>query len=121
MNFKSIINNPTPYFLVASFQTYLIYHIYTKMCQVDQMRHMMDKIYTEQLNLKSNPNFSLLRDVSTNTLLTDTDELCLKNINLPSPTNKDEPCIEGTKTPSPNNDDIPDTSFFSLGNYLNKK
>ena len=97
---KSIINNPAPYFLVASFQTYLIYHIYTKMSQVDQIRHMMDKIYTEQLNLKSNPNFSLSRDVSTSTL-TDTEI-----ISPPSP---------------PNKDDIPPNSFFSLGSYLNQK
>jgi hypothetical protein len=106
MNLKSILNNPTPYLLVASIQTYFIYHIYTKMFQVEQMRHMMDKIYTEQLNLKSNPNFSLSRDVSTNTLLTDTDE----------------PDVEVSKPPSPQNkDDIPPNSFFSLGNYLNKK
>ena len=104
MNFKSIINNPTPYFLVASFQTYLIYHIYTKMCQVDQMRHMMDKIYTEQLNLKSNPKFTLSHDVSTNTLQTDINNSI----------------VEVTHSTSPqNNDEIPHTSFFSLGNYLN--
>ena len=106
MNFKSIINNHTPYFLVASFQTYLIYNIYTKMSQVEQMRYMMDKIYTEQLNLKSNPNFSLSRDVSTNTLFEDTGE----------------PIVEVTPPPSPpNKDDIPSNSFFSLGAYLNKK
>ena len=66
------------------------------MNQVDQMRHMMDKIYTEQLNLKSNPKFTLTRDVSTNTIInTELQQL-------------------------PNSGDIPSSSFFSLGNYLNK-
>lgn len=98
---KSFINKPAHYLLVASFQTYLIYHIYTKMSQVDQMRHMMDKIYTEQLNLKSNPKFTQTRDISTNTLT---------DIEIISP------------PPSPpNKDDIPQNSFFSLGSYLNQK
>ncbi len=98
MNFKSFINNPAPYILVASFQTYFIYHMYTKMNQVEHIRHMMDKMYTEQLNLKSNLKFTLTKDASTNT-----------------PNDNDFP-------PSPpSNNEIPATSFFSLGNYLNQK
>ena len=58
MIFKYIVSYQTPYLLVASFQTYLIYHIYIKMNQVEHMRHMMDKMYTEQLNLKSNLKFN---------------------------------------------------------------
>ena len=71
------------------------------MSQVDQMRHMMDKIYTEQLNLKSNPKFSLSRDISTSTL-TDSEIISPPS----SPPNKEV--------------EIPPNSFFSLGAYLNK-
>jgi hypothetical protein len=97
MIFKYILNNPTPYLLVASVQTYFIYYMYTKMNQVDQIRYMMDKIYTEQLNLKSNPKFTLTRDVSTNTII---------NTEVPSS--------------PPHKGEIHPSSFFSLGNYLNK-
>ena len=98
MIFKYIVSYQTPYLLVASFQTYLIYHIYIKMNQVEHMRHMMDKMYTEQLNLKSNLKFTLTKDASTNT-----------------PNDNDfQPSL-------PYNNEIPATSFFSLGNYLNQK
>ena len=98
MIFNSIINRASSYLLIASFQTYIIYHMYTKMNQVEHMRHMMDKMYTEQLNLKSNLKFTLTKDASTNT-----------------PNENDFP-------PSPpSNNEIPATSFFSLGNYLNQK
>ena len=72
--------------------------MYTKMNQVDHIRYMMDKMYTEQLNLKSNLKFTLTKDASTNT-----------------PNDNDFP------TSPPSNNEIPATSFFSLGNYLNKK
>ena len=77
------------------------------MCQVDQMRHMIDKMYTEQLNLKSNLKFTFTKDASTNTIHTNIDDCDIK-VNFPNTT----PNIV---------DQIPATSFFSLGNYLNKK
>ena len=95
MSIKYILNPYNSYLLIASVQTYFIYHMYTKMNQVEHMRHMMDKIYIEQLNLKNNTTFSFTKDASTNTIL--------------------------SEPPSPNNDDIPSASYFSLGTYLNKK
>ena len=95
MSIKYILNQYNSYLLIASVQTYFIYHMYTKMNQVEHIRHMMDKIYTEQLNLKNNTTFSFTKDASTNTIL--------------------------SEPPSPNNDDIPSASYFSLGTYLNKK
>ena len=98
MIFNSIINRASSYLLIVSIQTYFIYHIYIKMNQVEHIRHMMDKIYTEQLNLKSNPKFTLTRDVSTNTI---------KNTEVPSS--------------PPHKGEIHPSSFFSLGNYLSNK
>ena len=98
MKFKWLINETTYYFLVASFQTYFIYYMYTKMNQVDHIRYMMDKMYTEQLNLKSNLKFTLTKDASTNT-----------------PNDNDFP------TSPPSNNEIPAMSYFSLGYYLNQK
>ena len=76
------------------------------MNQVDHMRYMMDKMYTEQLNLKSNLKFIFTKDASTNTIHTNIDDCDIK-VNFP--------------TSPPSNNEIPATSFFSLGNYLNKK
>ena len=90
-----MIYSPYSYCLVASFQTYFIYHMYIKMSQVEHMRFMVDKIYKEQINLKNNTTFSFTKDASTNTII--------------------------SEPPSPNNDDIPSASFFSLGAYLNQK